>query len=642
MCGIVGIVALDPGHRVDPARVSRMRDVLRHRGPDDAGLWSEGPAGLGSRRLSIVDVNGGHQPMSSADGRVWIAYNGEVYNHPSLRAEIEATGRRYRTKADTESILHLYQRDGDACVERLQGMFAFAIWDRDRRRLLLARDRLGIKPLYYALTDRELLFASEIKGILAAGSIRPELNEDILPEFLANRFVPGEETFFRGVRKLLPGRTLSWSRDEGPRIRRGWRLGTASNGNGRLRSLREEAFDLRERLEETVRAHLMSDVPLGLFLSGGIDSSALAALTARVGGGERLRTFAVGFDDPGASEPSELGYARLAARTVGAEHREVLVTPEDFFGALPRLVWHEDEPLAFPSSVPLYFVSRLAREHVKVVLSGEGADELFLGYNRYRVTLWNERLSRLYRGLAPGALRRTVASLVDALPASMRRYGERTFLKLEPGPRGLFFENFAVFPYELQARLFVDPSRLERRDPYAELLRCYESAAGGALDRMGRTDLETYLVELLMKQDQMSMAASVEARVPYLDHRLVEHVTALPSRMKLRRWTTKLVLREAVRDLVPREILQRRKMGFPTPVGRWLRDGHWRVVEDLVLGSRALERGLFSVDAVRRLAEEHRRGAVNHADRLWLLANLEVWQRVFLDGEALGSVVRVA
>lgn len=627
MCGIVGIVKLDPREHVEQERLKQMRDVLSHRGPDGAGLWVEGPVGLGHRRLAIVDVAGGHQPMANEDQTVWIVFNGEIYNHPTLRPELEARGHRYRTRSDTETILHLYEEEGERCVERLQGMFAFAIWDRVRGRLLLARDRLGIKPLYYASTERELLFASEIKGILAARSSRAEFNDAILPEFLANRFVAGEETFFRGVRKLLPGRTLAWSAADGFQERRYWRLPVSVDGSGTRLHVR--AGELRRRLEAAVHSHLMSDVPLGLFLSGGLDSTALAAVMAPLVK-EPIRTFSVGFAEPGANE---FAYARLAARSVGAEHREVVVPPEEFFRTLPRLVWHEDEPIAFDSSIPLYFVSRLAREHVKVVLTGEGADELFLGYNRYRLTAWNNKLGRVYGNLVPTAVRSAIGRRVPMLPRAIRRYADRTFLARPLSPRGLFYENFAVFSEPLQRELLADKGILTARDPYSTALRYYEEHSGSVLERMSHADLQTYLVELLMKQDQMSMAASIESRVPFLDHELVEHVTAIPGHVKLTGWQTKAVLRAALRDLVPGEILRRRKMGFPVPMGRWLRGPFWPVVQELVLGSRALERGLFKPACLRRLAEEHRTGVREHGDRLWLLMNLELWQRIFLDGE---------
>src|SRR5438046_3733016 len=506
MCGIVGIVKLNPQAAVDEVGLKRMRDVLRHRGPDGEGLWIEGPVGLGMRRLAIVDVTGGHQPMANEDRTVGIGYNGEIYNHADLRRGLERRGHAYRTRSDTETILHLYEEEGASCVERLQGMFAFALWDRLQGRLLLARDRLGIKPLYYAYTDKELLFASEIKALLVGGSVRPALNEAIVPEFLATGFVAGEETFFKGVRKLLPGRTLSWTLAEGSRERRYWRLPAATEEAPV--TLAERAGELRTRLTAAVRSHLMSDVPLGLFLSGGIDSSGLAALMASLVT-EPIRTFAVGFSVP---EANDLAYARIAARAAGAEHREVVVSPTEFFDALPQLIWHEDEPIAFPSCVPLYFVSRLAREHVKVVLTGEGADELFLGYNRYRVTAWNERLQSVYVRTVPCRMRDGLAGWIRALPRPARRYGERTFLALEPGPRELFYENFAVFRRGSREELVAD-AMLLRRDPYAVGLRHYEEGSGGALERMGHADLQTYLVELLMKQDQMSMAASVESRV---------------------------------------------------------------------------------------------------------------------------------
>jgi len=634
MCAIVGIVKLDPRERVEELRLKRMRDVLRHRGPDGAGLWIDGPVGLGHRRLAIVDVAGGHQPMANEDQTVWIVFNGEIYNHADLRSGLEALGHRYRTRSDTETILHLYEEEEERCVERLQGMFAFAIWDRTRGRLLLARDRLGIKPLYYARTDRELLFGSEIKAILAASLIRPPFNEAILPEFLATCFVSGEETFFCGVQKLLPGRTLSWSLADGFQECRYWRLPVITDDSPA--GLQERGSQVRTRLEAAVRSHLMSDVPLGLFLSGGLDSSGLAALMAPMVK-EPIRTFSVGFSEP---EANELAYARLAAHSVGAEHREVVVSPKEFFNVLPQLVWYEDEPIAFPSSVPLYFVSRLAQEHVKVVLTGEGADELFLGYNRYRVTAWNERLGRPYWALIPKAVRCRVNQLTGKLPKAMRRYAERTFLALQPGPRTLFYENFAVFPETLQKDLILDKGILTARDSYAEGLRCYDEHSGGTLERMSHADLQTFLVELLMKQDQMSMAASIESRVPYLDHAFVEHVATIPGCFKLRGWQTKVVLRAALRDLVPWQILTRRKMGFPVPVGRWLRGPFWPVVQDFVLGPRALARGLFKPDELQRLAGEHRQGARAHGDRLWLLINLEIWHRIFLDGEDIGAVMR--
>ncbi len=632
MCGIAGIVRFNPRDGWEGARPQRMRDVLRHRGPDGEGLWIDGPVGLAHRRLAIVDVAGGQQPMSGEDDRVWITYNGEIYNHAALRPGLEAKGHRYQTRSDTETILHLYEEDADDCVESLQGMFAFALWDRSRQRLLLARDRLGIKPLYYRVTDRELLFASEIKAILAVTPERPALNHAGLPEFLATRFLAGDETFFRGVRKLPPGHVLTWSLTGGPQRRRYWSLPTGTDDSSA--GFDQRADELRARLVATVRSHLMSDVPLGLFLSGGLDSSGLAALMAPMLK-DRMRTFAVGFDDAGSNE---LPFARLAARAVGAQHHEVVLSPDDFFGSLPRLVWHEDEPIAFPSSIALNAVSQLARPHVKVVLTGEGADELFLGYNWYRLTAWNEQLGRHYRAWAPPALRRGVRRAVSSLPRFLHRYARRSFLALDPGVRAVCYENFSVFSDAWRRVLLVDGQLVDATDPYREQLRCFDQAPGSTPERMSHADLQTYLVELLMKQDQMSMAASIESRVPFLDHELVEHVVRTPVQFKIRGLTTKAILREALRDRVPREILHRRKLGFPVPFGRWARERFAPFIRNTILGPRARARGMFALAPLERLIAEHEAGIANHADRLWLLLNLEIWQRIFLDGEDPATV----
>jgi asparagine synthase (glutamine-hydrolysing) len=570
--------------------------------------------------------------MSNEKEDVWVVFNGEIYNHADLRPGLQAKGHRYRTRCDTETIVHLYEEQGDAAVEQLRGMFAFAIWDRPRQRLLLARDRLGIKPLYYRLSDGELLFASEIKALLAADGERAEFNEAVLPEFLSTRFVSGEETFFRGVRKLLPGHVLSWSPGEGPRSRRYWQLPAPAPRSAPPVT----PADLRERLETAVASHLMSDVPLGVFLSGGIDSSALAALAARATS-DPLQTFAVGFAE---AEANELPYARMVADHIGAEHREVTVTPDAFFDALPHAVWHEDEPMAFTSSVPLFALARLARQHVKVVLTGEGADELFLGYNRYRVTRWNARLGQPYWAAVPGSARRAIRDAVRTLPAPLARVARRSFVGLEPGVRGVYHENFAVFPLPVQAQLLRRRDLLDGRDPYATQAAYFDEAAGGLLDRIGRAELQSYLHELLMKQDQMSMAASIESRVPFLDDRLVEHVVAMPERVKLPGWETKGLLRAAVRDLLPAPILTRRKMGFPVPFGGWLRGRFAPVVEEFVLGARAAARGYFDPAALRQLVAEDASGRAPQPDALWLLINLEIWHRLFVDGDAPGDVMQ--
>ncbi|MFI4967251.1 MAG: asparagine synthase (glutamine-hydrolyzing), partial [Gammaproteobacteria bacterium] len=374
MCGIAGILKFGTDQPVEYPRLDRMRTAMQHRGPDDSCIVIRGRAGLAHNRLSIIDLGGGQQPMTGGGHHNWISYNGELYNFRELRSELEQRGCRFVTDSDTEVVLQAYQVFGEDCVRHLRGMFAFAIWDRNRQKLFLARDRLGIKPLYYAFDEGELLFASEIKGILAAEGFKPEFNKSVLPEFLASRYVAGGETFFKGVYKLLPAHTLTWTPSEGVRHNRYWRLPERVGDNDV--PFDEHVREVRSRLEEAVRCHMVSDVPVGLFLSGGIDSSAIAALMAPLTSGP-VQSFSVGFAEHGYNEHA---YARLVAKSVGAEHREVQLTAAEYFRLLPRMVWHEDEPIAFTSSVCLYSVSKLAAEHVKVVLTGEGADELFLGY----------------------------------------------------------------------------------------------------------------------------------------------------------------------------------------------------------------------------------------------------------------------
>jgi asparagine synthase (glutamine-hydrolysing) len=633
MCGICGTV-LGPGSggRLERDRLVRMRDVLMHRGPDDAGLYLDDRAALGHRRLSIVDVAGGHQPMTTDDGSQHIVYNGEVYNHLDLRDRLVGRGHRYRTRCDTETVLRLYQDEGARAVERLRGMFAFAIWDRQRGELFLARDRLGIKPLYYVHgPDGSLSFASEIKALLEAGVAVPRLNLRLLPDYLANHAPSGEETLIEGVRRLPPGHTLLW---RGGRIELTQYWSPPLGGGSDSRGDDELVAEFGERFTEAVRLRLMADVPLGVFLSGGIDS---AAITATMSGlvQEPVRSFSVAFAERSANE---LAYARMVAEAFATDHHEVVVSPSDFFGALPRMIWHEDEPLAHPSSVPLYFVARLASEHVKVVLTGEGSDEALGGYGRYWKTLMNLRLGRAWQQLTPEVLRSTVAQLIDrGVPGSaFARRLERTFLRHPPDVVSLYFDNFAVFSQVRQQQLLTAATRAELDDsPYETARRFFDEAEGASLlMRLLYSDQKTYLHELLMKQDQMSMAASIESRVPFLDHPLMEFTATLPDRLKLRRLTTKYILRQSMRGVLPPAILSRRKMGFPVPFGSWIRqDWRW-LLDEYVLSSRAVQRGLFDPVYVRTLVAEHMAGA-DHAERLWSLLNFEIWQRTVLEGESL-------
>ena len=636
MCGIAGIVATDRLHADDRARAQAMRDVLTHRGPDGAGLHVDTQAALAHRRLSIVDLAGGHQPISNEDGRIWLTYNGEIYNHAEVRAQLEAAGHRYRTRSDTETVVHAYEEWGDDCVHRFRGMFAFAIWDARERRLLLVRDRLGVKPLYWALSSGRLLFASEIKAILASGLIEARPNAGAIPELLATRYTSSEETLFEGIHKLLPGERLVFQ-DGGLAIRRYWDI-PADGPDPELARLPDRTLVDRFRglLQESVRLRLMADVPLGVFLSGGIDSSVVAALMAREVD-RPVQTFSVAFAD---RAYSELEYARQVARAIGAEGHEVVVDERDFFGALPRLVWHEDEPIAHPSSVPLHFVSALARQHVKVVLTGEGSDELLAGYGKYPRALFNWRAGGVYERLVPSAVRATVASsVVPRLPGAAGRYARRSFLAMPRRADAMFFDNFAGVPHQL-LRAVLQPDVMAGADLYGASLAWFERPDGSSrvLDRLLYADLKTYLVELLMKQDQMSMSTSIESRVPFLDHQLVEFAARLPHRLKLAGFSTKRVLREAARGLLPEAILTRPKMGFPVPFAQWVR-GPWNAVaREVLLDRRSRERGITNPAAVEALLDAHRDGRRAGGDAIWALLNLELWFRTFIDGEGIQTL----
>ena len=638
MCGINGVAfSSRSGRQVDASVLKRMRDVITHRGPDDEGLFIDGRVGLGHRRLSIVDVAAGHQPMSTADGSLYITYNGEIYNHADYRDELIARGHIYQTHCDTETILHLYAEHGADCVNYLRGMFAFAIWNRNKRELFIARDRLGVKPLYYVHTpDGSLYFASEIKSLLEARAVKPELNHATFSDYLANHSTSGEETLFVGVKRLLPGHTLTWSDDGEIKIKKYWDVSFEKHTDP-ARSDRDYIAEWSELFRKSVQLRLMADVPLGMFLSGGIDSSAIAAVMSTLVD-EPIKTFSVAFAE---REANELEYARLVARTFKTDHHEVVISPEQFWSRLPDLIWHEDEPLAHPSSVALYFVSDLASKHVKVVLTGEGSDELMAGYARYRKTILNLALGERYNKMVPSGVRRLVQKQFAGMTGSKLRLKlGRTFLNLSPDIESIYFDNFAVFSRSLQQQLLTRETvdRIGGIDPYAgvrELLG--HTDAQSLLDRLLYADIKTYLHELLMKQDQMSMAASVESRVPFLDHKLVEFTSSLPERLKLRGWTTKYVLRQSMKGVLPAAILDRPKMGFPVPLGKWFRGAYSSVLDEYVLGSRAHERGLFNGDFTRALVEQHRRGEANHSERLWSLVNLEMWFRRFIDGENTGA-----
>ncbi|MBV8819666.1 MAG: asparagine synthase (glutamine-hydrolyzing) [Acidobacteriaceae bacterium] len=610
--------------------LQRMTDVIRHRGPDDDGFFFDDYAALGHRRLSIIDVAGGHQPMANETRRRWIVYNGEIFNHAGLRPKLEQAGHRYSTRSDTETILHAYEQYGASCVEHLRGMFAFAIWDQDARTLFCARDRLGKKPFYYFWNGRVFAFASEIKALLEHPSISAHLEEELLPELLGFGYVSEERTLFRGIRKLMPGHHLSLSLGPGdPRLRIEpyWDVPVpppSAEGPGES----EWIAETRRRLEETVQMRLMSDVPLGMFLSGGVDSSAIAAIIRRQTTGP-VKTFAVGYRE---AQFSELGYAAAVAKAIGTEHHEIVIGMEDLFNALPRLIWHEDEPLVWPSSVSLAFVSKLASEQVKVVLTGEGSDEMFAGYERYRITLLNQKAASAY-GVLPESWRRKIRNGIATAPllqAGLRRKLAHTFLGRETSLESLLLDNFyCAFSPEDQNRLLNSPAAAVYGN-YLEYWNKHPKAT--PLARMLYADQKTYLVELLMKQDQMSMSASIESRVPFLDHEFVEFAMHIPDRLKIRRGVQKWILKKAVEDLLPKEIVYRKKMGFPTPIRQWLQDDRAEPLYAALRAKDGFVAAYLELKEVERLIERHRSGVEDATDRIWRLINLQLWGDLFLTG----------
>ncbi len=543
-----------------------MTDRIAHRGPDGSGFFCDDFVALGHRRLSIIDVAGGHQPMGNEDGRLQIIYNGEVFNHAQLRPALEAAGHTYHTRCDTETIVHSYEQYGENCVEQYRGMFAFAIWDTQEKTLFCARDRLGIKPFYYWTDGQTFIFGSEIKALLMHPAVRAEFDDQHLPEFLAFGYLSGEQTMFRNIRKLMPGHTMkvqvTADRQLAITQKQYWDVPEPASVSGR--SDQDWIDECRARVEETVKMRLMSDVPLGMFLSGGIDSSTIGALMKRMVAdpSQKIKTFSVGYSEV---EYSELGFARELAAEINTDHHEVTLGMEDFFNKLPSLIWHEDEPIVWPSSVSLYFVSKLAAEEVKVVLTGEGADELFAGYTRYQHHATNEGHAALY-GKVPAGLRKGIRNLVagsSLLPADLRRKAQHTIVGRELSFESLYLDNFySAFSGEEQQGL--TKRQFSEESAYAEYMgyRAKRSGADG-LTQLLYADQKTYLVELLMKQDQMSMACSLESRVPFLDHKFVEFAAQVPSNLKIREGKGKYILRKAVESLLPESDFDAQENGLP-------------------------------------------------------------------------------
>ncbi|MBP1775032.1 MAG: asnB [candidate division NC10 bacterium] len=628
MCGIGGKLYFDSARPVEREILERMNAILAHRGPDDAGIFCDGPVGLAHRRLSIIDLSAaGHQPMANEDGTIWIVFNGEIYNFQSLRADLVRGGHQFRSNTDTEVILHLYEDHGADCLRFLRGMFAVAIWDSHRRQLFLARDRLGKKPLCYQQDAQALRFASEVKAIFQDPGVSARPDPAGIAQYLTYGFVPAPGSAFHGVRRLPPGHYLT-CRDGRVEVVRYWRL---RRDRKTERSEEDWCQEILARLEEAVRLRMVSDVPLGAFLSGGIDSSAVVALMSRAGVG-RVKTFSIGFEE---REYDELKHARAVADRFGTEHHEFVVRP-DAAAILPKLAWQYDEPFGDSSAVPTYYVAQMTRQDVTVALTGDGGDENFGGYERYLATRVAASFDRLP---AAGLLRRAIRASVPLLP----RGGSRTsaFFRWRR-----FVEGLTETPERRYARwlcrLTDGPAELctpeflaatAGTDALEPLLAAYrESDAPEFGDATLGVDVGVYLPDdLLVKIDVATMAHSLEARSPFLDHEFMEFAATIPFALKVRGRTTKHILKRALVGLLPDEVLRRPKMGFGVPVDHWLRHELKDVAHDILLSSRAVGRGYFRADTIRRMLHDHVAARCSWDASLWALLMLELWHRTYLD-----------
>jgi asparagine synthase (glutamine-hydrolysing) len=628
MCGIIGIVERDLAREIPAGEIDRMVRTLNHRGPDEEGRISLPGVGLAMRRLSIVDLAGGQQPFGNEDGTIQVVANGEIYNFETIKADLVARGHRFRSRSDVEVLVHAYEEYGEAFLSRLRGMFALALWDGRTRTLLAARDRAGEKPLYYTHTAKGLLLASEIKALLARPEVDRALDVEALDQFLTYEYIIAPRTIFSSIRKLPPAHYLLY-RDNEITIRRYW---DAAEVPPRALSDREAAAALRETLGKAVQSQMMSDVPVGVFLSGGIDSSAVALLMHGTPGGQRVRSFSMGFDD---GSYNELPFARLIAELCGTDHHEGTVTP-DVAGLFDRLVVHMDEPFADVSMFPTYLVSQMAREHVKVVLTGDGGDELFGGYDAYRAQALAARWGRL----APAALVRALHAALEHLPPSSQKKGlvnktQRFFAGLAGAPGDIAQYRWMTFMspesrQRLYSRRFQDALiSSDVHQPVREALAGWRTP--DALNRQLYADLRIYLADdILVKVDRMSMATSLETRAPFLDADVMELAFSMSGDLKIRGGERKFVLKEALRDIVPGRILLRRKEGFSIPMKNWLRQELAPLMDRLLAPDRIEARGMFEPGEVGRLVAEHREGRANHAHVLFSMMVFERWAEGFL------------
>ncbi len=633
MCGIAGILDLKE-RRVDRALLERLCARLSHRGPDEDGYHVNCSVALGQRRLSIIDLSSGRQPMSNEDGQVWVTFNGEIYNFHELRAWLEGRGHRFASHSDTEVIVHAYEEEGAQCVKRFRGMFAFGLWDAQKQELLLARDRVGKKPLFYAQVDGQFIFASELQSLLEHPALPRELDRIALDEYLTYGYIPAPRTGFRGIHKLLPAHYLTLQRadrnlgDCRIHIERYWQLAYTPK---HVPDIEEATEGLLDVLTEAVRLRMISDVPIGALLSGGVDSSIVVALMSRLCD-RPVKTFSIGFDERGFNE---LPFARQVAKTFGTDHHEFVVRP-NALELLPTLVRHYGEPYADSSAIPSYYVAQLTRRHVKVALNGDGGDECFGGYERYLGSGLAERYQRLPALVRKGILAPLAALIPGALPRRNRLRQAKRFIQAADLPlaeRYLRWMSYftAADKHELYAADLQDA--VHAQDPEAWLIRQFDEVrpiTADSLDRLLAVDVRSYLpFDLLVKMDIATMANSLEARSPFLDQEVMEYAARLPSSHKIHGKTLKHILKKVGHKLLPAEILTRRKMGFAVPVGEWMRRELRPLLEDVLLAPEALQRGHFRPDALRRLVAAHVAGKRDHSSQLWALLCLELWQREF-------------
>jgi asparagine synthase (glutamine-hydrolysing) len=619
MCGIAGIMSYD-GQPVSQSELSAMCGAIAHRGPDDDGFYFADGVGLGMRRLSIIDLSGGKQPVHNEDGSVWVVFNGEIYNYRDLRTALEARGHRFYTETDTEVIVHLYEEKGALCVESLRGMFAFAVWDHRRQQLLLARDRLGVKPLYYGEFKGRLVFASEIKSILELPQVDRDLNWESVSHLFTFMSTPPRESILSGVHKLEPGHVLVASPRQGLHVARYWGVSFAPE-TGRSETYFVET--LKERLTESVNLRMVSDVPVGAFLSGGIDSSAVVALMSGLVQ-EPVHSFSIGFTE---EDYNELPFARLVANHFHTRHHERVVSP-DVLGVLERLTWFLDEPFGDSSCIPTYFASQLAAEHVKVVLSGDGGDELFAGYDRYRVYAREQRRERI-----PASARKAMGLLAALLPEGVRGRNWLSHIALSGLAR--YVDSSTLFRHEQRRRLFRPEifEKMAHYDPWQVVADQLPARPMDWLSTLQYLDITGYLpLDILTKVDRMSMAHSIEAREPLLDHKLVEFAATVPLDLKINGKTTKYLLKRAMRGILPDAVIDRPKQGFAVPLGRWFRGGLGDTFRGLLLSEESRTRAFFNPTYIEELLRQHDRGREMDL-HLWTLISFELWCRQFLAGK---------